>query len=101
MPKLYLFGSVARGEDAPKDIDVLMIPADADCVKRLEPYAIENGGRLDLFFFAGDALWPAYDDTEGMRRIMLSKHTKDAIAADLTEITFEKLIHMMEDFGKD
>jgi len=97
--KFFLFGSAARKIDwdddsHPVDIDVIMIPADPGYTKRLERYALENSGKLDLFFYGGDCLISAYDEH---RRIMLSKHTHEAIAEDIMEISFDILINMLED----
>ena len=106
MAKYYLFGSMARkishGDDydgpTPADVDVIMIPSDATAVKQLKSYAVENDGPLDLFFFAGDALWAAFDEDD-MRRIMLSKGTKTAIAEDLVEVSLSELLDILEKFN--
>ena len=104
MAKYYLFGSmarkIARGDSyagpTPEDVDVLMIPAESNAIRQLRSYAVEHGGPLDLFFFAGDQLWAAFDDG---RRILLTKHTKTAIAEDLVEVSLSELLNILEDFN--
>jgi hypothetical protein len=82
---LYLFGSRKDGRSRPdSDVDVF-IDGDADdaraneMVERLAPYAIENGGYLDLFW-AGDDLWSAYDP-DGMRMIVVDRWNRGHLAA--------------------
>lgn len=90
MSKLYLFGSRARGDHRPdSDFDVIAIDAPDELYDALEPYAVEHGGNLDLFCFAGDCLWAAYDEE---RKVLLSKWNQKAIAEDVKEITLEELI---------
>ena len=106
MDKYYIFGSMARklkrGDyydgPTPADVDVIMIPSDSAAVGLLKPYAVENDGPLDLFFFAGDQLWAAYDEHDE-RRILLSKHTKTAIAEDLYEVSLSGLLRILETFN--
>lgn len=88
--KLYLFGSRARGDHSPEsDFDVLVIDAPDSLYGALEPYAVEHGGNLDLFCFAADCLWAAYDEE---RKIILSKSTNAGITQDIKEITLEELM---------
>lgn len=106
MAKYYIFGSMARKLKAgnhyegptPADVDVIMMPAHSDGVGLLRRYAVENDGPLDLFFFAGDQLWAAYDEHDE-RRILLSKHTKTAIAEDLYEVSLSGLLRILERFN--
>lgn len=88
--KLYLFGSRARGDHRPdSDFDVLAIDAPDSLYGALEPYAVEHGGNLDLFCFAADCLWAAYDEE---RKIILSKFNSAGITNDIKEITLEELV---------
>ncbi|GAG36388.1 unnamed protein product [marine sediment metagenome] len=88
--KLYLFGSRARGDHRPdSDFDVFAIDAPDSLYDALEPYAVEHGGNLDLFSFAGDCLWAAYDEE---RRVILDKWRQADIAKECKEITIEELI---------
>jgi hypothetical protein len=107
MAKYYIFGSVARkikaGDDydgpAPSDVDVIMIPGNDQAILRLlRCYAVENDGPLDLFFFAGDQLTAAFDEHDE-RRILLTKHTKAAIAEDLYEVSLSGLLRRLETFN--
>jgi predicted nucleotidyltransferase len=101
MTILYLFGSRARGDHQPdSDYDVFIdtvegdIPSDMDELEQtldiLEPFSVEKGGRLDLFFLYGDDLVSAYDPDE--RRIIQDKWAFRAFQQSARMVSLDWLI---------
>ena len=90
MAKIFLFGSRARGDHQPNsDFDVFVI-GEGDLkltMQALEPYCLELGGNLDLFYFAGDCLLAVWSE----RRIF-GKWDISGVASDAKEISLLDLI---------
>lgn len=99
--ELYLFGSRARGDHTlDSDFDVFIDSANVThtrarmIINLLRPYALEHGGRLDLFELHGDDMLPVYDDPDECR-IILNKISYGALQADAKPITPIELIQLM------
>lgn len=109
MAVLYLFGSRATGKHT-KDSDWdVFIDAEqddeeaGDMITLLEPYLLENGGKLDLFELLGDVLF-AVGDEHGERRVMLCKWGWVDLQREAKEIDINTLLYRMTrtkltDFG--
>ncbi len=101
MSELYLFGSRARGDHKPdSDIDVFI---DAVNLTRgrmrmithlLRPYAVEHGGKLDLFELHGDDMIPVYDKHD-CRRVLLNKHTFKDLQVEAEPVTLVELVQLI------
>lgn len=98
---LYLFGSRATGDARPNsDWDVFIDSAccDDDTVRlycdTLKPFAVENGGPLDLFELAGDTMLAVFDEYD-CRRVLLDKYSFRALQEDAEAITLKELIRRM------
>ena len=94
----FLFGSRARHEHRlDSDIDVFIVCEDNDKLplKELWPYALETGGKLDLFSLTGDCLWAVFNEE---RKILLDRHWSSAsIFGDSVEITYDQLLTMLKE----
>lgn len=91
--QLFLFGSYADEEEKESsDIDAFMVgnedETDRFCAE-MEPYAVKNGGKLDLFAYSpDDSLWSCW----GEEQCILN--ASDNIAV-MKEITKEQLLQML------
>ena len=102
MSELYLFGSRARGDQKPdSDFDVFIDAVNLTDVRArmiinlLRPYAIEYGGRLDLFELLGDELHAVFDEY-GIRKIMLDKYDFHNLQVEAEAIAPIELIQLMK-----
>ncbi|NOQ49891.1 MAG: hypothetical protein GQ553_04440 [Nitrosomonadaceae bacterium] len=101
MATLYLFGSRATGEytlDSDWDVFIDAEQDDeeaGDLITTLEPYLLENGGKLDLFELLGDVLF-AVGDEHGERRVMLCKWGWRALQQEAEKIDIDTLLKRME-----
>lgn len=100
MATLYLFGSRATGEYTPdSDWDVFIDAAQddeeaGDMITTLEPYLLENGGKLDLFELLGDVLF-AVGDEHGERRVMLCKTGWLLLQTEAMEMDLNTLLEQL------
>ena len=101
MSELYLFGSRARGDHkSDSDYNVFIDSTNVTharartLVSILRPYAVEHGGRLDLFELHGDVMHAVYDEHD-IRRIMLDKHDFHNLQVEAEPITPVELIQLM------
>lgn len=102
MSELYLFGSQARGDQKPdSDFDVFIDAVNLTdararmIINLLRPYAIEYGGRLDLFELNGDVLHAVFDEHD-LRRVMLDKYDFHNLQVEAEPITPIELIQLMK-----
>jgi predicted nucleotidyltransferase len=102
MSELYLFGSQARGDHKPdSDYDVFIDSVSITharaqmIIHLLRPYAIEYGGRLDLFELHGDVMHAVYDEHD-IRRVMLDKYDFHNLQVEAKPITPIELIQLMK-----
>jgi hypothetical protein len=63
-------------------------------INLLRPYALEHGGRLDLFELHGDVLHSVYDGYD-CRRILLDKYSFKSLQVEAEAITPVELIQLM------
>lgn len=98
---LYLFGSQATGEARPdSDWDVFIdtVHCEEREIQRyeqvLKPFAVEHGGKLDLFMLCGDTMLAVFDEYD-CRRVLLDKYSFRALQEDAELITLNELIHRM------
>jgi predicted nucleotidyltransferase len=101
MSELYLFGSRARGDHKPNsDIDVFIDSVNLTGVRLrmivnlLRPYAVEYGGKLDLFELHGDDLIPPFD-VHDCRRVILNKWSFKDLQAEAKPITLMELVQLI------
>jgi len=99
--ELYLFGSRARGDHKKdSDFDVFIDSVNLSDVRfrmivnLLRPYAVEYGGRLDLFELCGDNLLAVYDEYD-CRRVILDKYDFHNLQVEAEPITPIELIQLI------
>lgn len=101
MSELYLFGSRARGDHKPdSDFDVFIDSVNLTrgrvrmIVHLLRPYAVEHGGKLDLFELVGDDMLAVYDEYD-CRRVLLNKHTFRDLQVEAEPVTLMELVQLI------
>ncbi len=101
MSELYLFGSRAREDYKPdSDIDVFIDSVNLTrgrvrmITHLLRPYALEYGGKLDLFELVGDDLIPPFDEHD-CRRVLLNKWSFKDLQAEAKPVTLIELVQLI------
>ena len=62
----------------------------------LRPYAVEHGGKLDLFELVGDDMLAVYDEYD-CRRILLDKHDFRALQEEAEAVTLVELVQLIRE----
>jgi len=101
MHELYLFGSRARGDHKDdSDFDVFIDSVNLTrgrmtmITHLLRPYAVEYGGKLDLFELVGDDMLAVYDENVS-RRVLLNKHSFRALQEEAQPLTLIELVQLI------